>query len=144
MKKDKGKEKREDIWCIICKEEGHEKENCPLFNEYLASGAPNPLKQATLPQCEVCRNRHHPDECYYMQKYVETPTNIYCTFCKSVGNDEKDCRDYDLMHERSRDAYRIQGELQSEGNTAQFNSLGRGNFNPCGGFRGRGRGGGMG
>jgi hypothetical protein len=47
-----------------------------------------------------------------MDKYVQTPTNIYYTFCKSVGHDEKDCRDYDLMHERSRDAYIIQGEIQ--------------------------------
>jgi hypothetical protein len=31
MKKDKGKYKREDIWCIICKSEGHDKEHCPLF-----------------------------------------------------------------------------------------------------------------
>jgi hypothetical protein len=44
MKKDKGKNKREDIWCIICKSEGHDKENCPLFQEYLASGATIPLK----------------------------------------------------------------------------------------------------
>jgi hypothetical protein len=49
MKKDKGKEKREDIWCIKCKSEGHDKENCPLFHEYLAFGAPNPLKQDTIP-----------------------------------------------------------------------------------------------
>jgi hypothetical protein len=144
MKKDKGKDKREDIWCIRCKSEGHDKEHCPLFHEYLASGAPSPLKQVTLPWCEVCRNRHRPGECYYMQKYVQTPTNIYCTFCKSVGHDEKDCRAYDLLHERSRDTYRIQGEVQQEGNTTQFNSPGRGNFNPHGGFRGRGRGGGMG
>jgi hypothetical protein len=27
-----------------------------------------------------------------------------------MGHDDKDCRDYDLMHERSRDTYRIQGE----------------------------------
>jgi hypothetical protein len=44
MKKDKGKEKREDIWCIRCKSEGHYKEHCPLFHEYLATGAPSPLK----------------------------------------------------------------------------------------------------
>jgi hypothetical protein len=44
MNKEKGKEKREDIWCIRCKAEGHEKENYPLFNEYLASREPNPLK----------------------------------------------------------------------------------------------------
>jgi hypothetical protein len=23
-----------------------------------------------------------------MQKYVQTPTNLYCTFCKSVGHDK--------------------------------------------------------
>jgi hypothetical protein len=108
MKKDKGKYKREDIWCIRCNSEGHDKENCPLFHEYLASGALIPLKQVTLPWCEVCRNRHRLGECYYMKKYVQTPTNIYCTFCKYVGHDEKDCRAYDLLHERSRDTYRIQ------------------------------------
>jgi hypothetical protein len=144
MKKDKGKDKREDIWCVRCRSEGHDKEHCPLFHEYLASGAPSPLKQVTLPWCEVCRNRHRPGECYYMQKYVQTPTNLYCTFCKSMGHDDRDCRAYDLMHERSRDIYKIQGEVQQEGNTTQYNSPGRGNFNPRGGFRGRGRGGGMG
>ena len=111
IKNDKGKYKREDIWCIRCKSEGHDKENCPLFHEYLASGAPSPLKKVTLPWCEVCRNRHRHGECYYMQKYVQTPTNLYYTFCKYVGHDEKDCRYYDLMHEILRDAYKIQGEL---------------------------------
>jgi hypothetical protein len=144
MKKDKGKEKREDICCIRCKEEGHDKEICHLFNDYFTSGAPNPLKHDTLPFCEVCRTRHRPGECYYMHKYVQTPTNIYCTFYKYMGYDEKDCRVYDLMHESSREAYRIQGELYQEGNVAQFNSPGRLKFNPHGGFRGRGRGGGMG
>jgi hypothetical protein len=69
-----------------------------------------------------------------MQKYVQTPTNLYRRFYKSMGHDEKDCRAYDLMHERSRYTYGIQGELQSKGNNVQFNSLGRGNFNPHGGF----------
>jgi hypothetical protein len=36
MKKDRGKEKRKDIWCVICRSEGHDKEHCPLFHEYLA------------------------------------------------------------------------------------------------------------
>jgi hypothetical protein len=34
--------------------------------------------------------------------------------------------------------------MQTEGNTAQFYSPGRGNLNPHGGFRGRGQEGGMG
>jgi hypothetical protein len=117
MKKDKVKDKREDIWCIRCKLEGHDKENYPLFHEYLAFGALRPLKQVTLPWCEVCRNRHRPGECYYMQKYVQTPTNMYCMFCKSIGHDDRDCRAYDLKHERSRDIYKIQGEVNQEGNT---------------------------
>jgi hypothetical protein len=79
-----------------------------------------------------------------MKKYVQTPTKLYCTFCKSMGHDEKDYRAYDLLHEISRDIYKIQGEVQQEGNTTQYNSPGRQNFNPHGGFIGRGRGGGMG
>jgi hypothetical protein len=108
MKKDKGKEKREDICCIGCKPEGHDKEHCPLFHEYLASGSPSPLKKDTITWCKVCRMRHHPGEFFYMKNYFQTPTNIYCTFYKSVGHDEKDCRAYDLLHEISKDTYRIQ------------------------------------
>ena len=71
-----------------------------------------------------------------MQKYVQTPTNLYFTFCKSIGHDDRDCRAYDLMHESSRDIYKIQGEVQQEGNTTQYKSSRRGNFNLCGGLRG--------
>jgi hypothetical protein len=68
-----------------------------------------------------------------MQKYVQTPTNLYFTFYKFVGNDDRYCRAFDLMHERPRDIYQIQGEVHQEGNIAQYNSLGRGTFNPCSG-----------
>jgi hypothetical protein len=67
MKKDKGKYKREDIWCIRFESEGHDKEHYPLFHEYFY-GSLSSLKKS-LPWCEVCRNRHHPGECYYLQKY---------------------------------------------------------------------------
>ena len=46
-----------------------------------------------------------------MKKYVQTPINLYFMFYKLVGHDDMDCRDYDLMHERSRDIYKIQGEV---------------------------------
>jgi hypothetical protein len=78
-----------------------------------------------------------------MQKYVQTPAKLYYTFCKSVGHDDRDCRAYELMHERSRYVYNIQGEVHQEGNNAQYNSPGRGKFNPCSGFKGRGGGVGM-
>jgi hypothetical protein len=55
-----------------------------------------------------------------------------------VGHDDWDCIAYDLMHERSRDIYKIQGEVQQEGNAMQYNSPRKGNFNPRGGLRGRG------
>jgi hypothetical protein len=84
MKKYRGKDKREDIWCVRCRSKGHDKEHCPLFNDYLSFGAPRPLKQVTLPWCKVCRNKHCPGECYYMQNYVQTPTNLYYTFYKSI------------------------------------------------------------
>jgi hypothetical protein len=44
MKKSKGKYKREDIWCTRCKSKGHDKEQYPLFYEYMAFGALSPLK----------------------------------------------------------------------------------------------------
>jgi hypothetical protein len=46
-----------------------------------------------------------------MQKYVQTPTNLYWMFYNLVRRDDRDCRAYDLMHERSRDMYKIQGEV---------------------------------
>ena len=42
----KGKETREEVWCTKCITEGHSKEHCLVFVEYLASGAPNLLSQA--------------------------------------------------------------------------------------------------
>lgn len=49
----KGKEVREDIWCIKCKE-GHHKDQCPIFQEHLIGGAPNPLNHGASPWCEIC------------------------------------------------------------------------------------------
>jgi hypothetical protein len=62
VNKDKGNDKREDIQCVRCRSEGHDREHCPLFHEYFAFGAPIPLKQVTLPRCVVCRNKHRPGE----------------------------------------------------------------------------------
>jgi hypothetical protein len=44
IKKGKGKDKREDVWCVRSKLEGHDKEHYPPFHEYLASRAPIHLK----------------------------------------------------------------------------------------------------
>jgi hypothetical protein len=55
-----------------------------------------------------------------------------------MGHDDWDCRAYDLMHEMSRDIYKIQVKVQQEGNTLWYNSLGRGNFTPHSGYKGQG------
>jgi len=69
----KGKEVREEVWCTRCRTEGHSKEHCPIFVEYLESGAPNPLPQARGPWCEICKvNGHRSQECPLLQKYVQT------------------------------------------------------------------------
>ena len=39
----KGKEVTQDISCVKCKAQGHTKYNCPVFVEYIVTGAPNPL-----------------------------------------------------------------------------------------------------
>jgi hypothetical protein len=70
-----------------------------------------------------------------MQKYVQTPKNLYYTFCKLVGHNDRDLRAYKLKHERSRDIYKIQGEVQQEGNAPHYNSPGRGIFTPHSGYR---------
>jgi hypothetical protein len=56
-----------------------------------------------------------------MQKYQTVPKNSYCTFCKSVGHDDKDCRTMELMRERTSDAYRVQAEMMTGQETPQFN-----------------------
>lgn len=44
----KGKEvrphMRSQFWCIKCKGEGHYKDQCPVYRDYLAARSPNPLK----------------------------------------------------------------------------------------------------
>ena len=59
----KGKEVTEEVWCIKCKAEGHHKDQCLMFQDYLNSGAPNPLNHNARPWCEICRTRgsHQPE-----------------------------------------------------------------------------------
>ena len=39
----KGKQVREELRCTKYRTEGHYKEHCPVYVEYMESGAPNPL-----------------------------------------------------------------------------------------------------
>ena len=72
---------------------------------------------------------------------MQTPKNLYCVFCKSVGHDEHDFQAYDLMVGANQDMYKVQSEPQGPAAGPQHDQAygGRG-----GGLRGQGRGGGFG
>ena len=138
----KGKASREEVWCTRCRTEGHDKEQCPTVRNFLNSGAPNPFNPSVL-YCEICRTtgQHQPEDCYLLQRYVQVPKNPYCKFCKSVGHNEDECRSFDLMRERTYNAYRVQNDGQGNDGYGYYGSTsGRGAFGGrgCGGMAGRG------
>ena len=91
--------------------DGHTKDNYLTFMNYVAFGAPNPLNGKRLPWCLIFQSRGHCDkECVYLWKVVSTPTNLFCTFCRSAGHDEKDCRAYQLLKEKTGDTYLMKNE----------------------------------
>ena len=58
----------------------------------------------------------------FLQRTVCTLASLQCKFCKSVGHDEKDCRDYQLMREKMVDAYlmKIEEQMKIEQVAPQF------------------------
>ena len=98
----KGKEVHEEVLCSQCWSEWHHKDQCPNFHEYLQDGAPNPLSHGGFPWCWICHTRgHQSEECVYLLKVVSKPMNIFCNFCRSVFHEEKECRVYDFLQERT-------------------------------------------
>jgi hypothetical protein len=58
----KGKEKCEQVWRTKCRIEGHHRDECPTFMQYLETSALNPLPRVGY--CEICKKcGHHPTEC---------------------------------------------------------------------------------
>jgi hypothetical protein len=123
LNQNKGKEKREVVWCTLCRTEGHHKNECPTFAQYMETGVPNPFPTGG-PWCEICKTHgHDPYHCPMMQKYKTVPKSSYCNFCKSVGHDDKDCRTMELMRERTSDTYRVQEEMMTGQVAPQFNQV---------------------
>ena len=101
-----------------------------MVRTYLNIGAPNPLDLVVL-YCEICQTsgQHRPENCHFLQRYVQVPKNPYYKFCKSVGHNEDECHSYDLMRERTYDAYRVQNEGQgNDGYGYHGGASGRGYF----------------
>jgi hypothetical protein len=110
LNQNKGKEKREVVWCTLCITKNIHKNECPTFVQYLGEGFPNPLPTRG-PWCEIYRTHgHDPYHCPMMQKYQTMPKSTFYNFCKFFGHEEKDCRTLEMMKERTLDAYRMQAK----------------------------------
>jgi hypothetical protein len=67
----------------------------PVFANYLAGGGPMPLRPEAQAGpsagpalwCAICQvaGKHATDNCHLLQKYVQTPQQLFCNFCRSVG-----------------------------------------------------------
>ena len=107
----RGKEVPEEIWCTICKTDGHHKGNFSALMNYVSAGSPNTLNTQGMPCCRVCQTRGYKSkEFLYLQKIVSAPTSMYCKFCSSVGLDEKDYRALQLLQEKTMDTYLMKND----------------------------------
>ena len=63
--------------------------------------------------CAICQigGKHTTDNCHLLHKYTQTPQQLFCSFCRSVGHNEHTCRSYELMMERT-STYRMQIETR--------------------------------
>jgi len=105
------KEKRYDVWCTYCKVDGHFKNQCLVLLQYMSTGAPNPIGQGEGVWCEICRTKgHRPENCHMLQKYQSISRSFYSNYCESVGHEQLDFRDWQLMSEINSNVYRVQGE----------------------------------
>jgi len=57
----------------------------------------------------------------YDAEIPESTKNVYFTFFKPVGHNDKDYRTMDLIRERTSDTYRVQAEMMTGKDALQFN-----------------------
>jgi len=108
------------VWCIKCKGQGHGKDHCLVFANYLVGGGPMPLRSeaqagpSVVPTlwCTICQigGKHATNNCHLLQKYTQTSQQLFCNFCRSVGHDEHTCRSYELMMDQT-PTYRDQTKM---------------------------------
>ena len=121
LKKEKAaqQEVREEVRCLKCKKQGHDKDHSLVFMNYMVGGRPMPLRPeapegpSTGPAvwCAICQvvGKHAIDNCHLLQKFVLMLQHLFCNFCKSVGHDEHNYHSYELVMERT-PMYRVQIE----------------------------------
>lgn len=45
--------------------------------------------------------KHASDNYHLLEKFVQNLQQLLCTFCKSIGHDERNCGSYELMMEQT-------------------------------------------
>lgn len=112
-------EAHEEVWCIKCKGQGHDKDHCQVFKNYLAGGGLMPLRlkaqagPSAVPAlwCVISQigGKHTTTNCHLLQKYTQMTQQLFCNFCRSVGHDERTCRSYEIIMDQT-PTYRVQNE----------------------------------
>ena len=76
-----------------------------------------------MPWCRICQTRgHRSEECLYLQNIVITSDSMYCKLCKYIGHDVKDCKDFQLLQEKTMDTYLMNNEyhMKSEQDQSEY------------------------
>ena len=112
---------RDEVWCVKCKGQGHEKDHCPVFANYLGGGGSMPLRSEAQARpsatpalrCTICQigGKHATNNYHLLQKYTQNSQQLFCNFCRLVGHDECTCRIYEPMMDQT-PTYRVQAETQ--------------------------------
>ena len=76
-------EVNEEVWCLTCKSQGHDKDHCPVFVNYFVGGGSMPLRLEAQEGlsigptlwCAICQvaGKHTIDNSHLLQKFVQTP-----------------------------------------------------------------------
>ena len=83
-------EVHEEVWCVKCKSQGHDRDHCPIFTNYIEGGGIMPLRpEAQAGPSTVLSlwfsiyqvaEKHAMDNCHLLQKYVQMPQQLFCNF----------------------------------------------------------------
>lgn len=101
----------EEVWCVQCKGQGHDKYHCLVFANYIMGGGPMQLRPksqegpSAVPAlwCAIFQigGKNAMDNCRLLQKYMQNSQQLFCNFYRLVGHDERTCRSYELMIDRT-------------------------------------------
>ncbi len=101
----------EEVWCLKCKSQGYDKDHFPVFANYVVGGGLVPLRPEAqagpgagpMLWCVIFQvvGKYVTDNCHLLQKFIQTPQQIFCNFCQSIGHNEHNCRFYELIMERT-------------------------------------------